>query len=246
MDDADDHEWSKELDRRIREVFPVGTVTLYGGRDSFIPYYSGQFACREVEPSVYIAASGTLERRNASLEVRSSVDWRAGVVYAAYNRYPQAFPTVDVAVTRQADDGDLEVLLARKPGEKGYRLIGGFVSPTDDSLEAAARREVAEEAHVEVSGLEYIGSYRVDDWRYRSEVDKIMTTVFLARYMFGAIQPDDDIQELKWFHLDRKFDTNCLVASHKPLVAGVLDAIERTSVKSLEEGTLHELPAENR
>src|SRR5262250_1312393 len=92
MDHPDDHEWSKELDRRIREVFPVGTVTLYGGRDSFIPYYSGQFPCREIEPSTYVAASGTLERRNASLEVRSSADWRAGVVYAAYNRYPQVIP----------------------------------------------------------------------------------------------------------------------------------------------------------
>jgi bifunctional NMN adenylyltransferase/nudix hydrolase len=105
----------------------------------------------EVEPSAYTAASGTLERRNAPLEVRSSVDWRAGVVYAAYNRYPQAFPTVDVAVTRETDDGDLEILLAKKPGEKGYRLIGGFVSPTDNSLQAAARRELAEEKHIEVS-----------------------------------------------------------------------------------------------
>ena len=246
MDHPDDHEWSKELDRRIREVFPVGTVTLYGGRDSFIPYYSGQFPCREVEPSSYIAASGTLERRNASLEVRSSVDWRAGVVYAAYNRYHQVFPTVDVAVTRETDDGDLEILLAKKPAEKGYRLVGGFVSPTDGSLEAAARRELAEETHIEVSALEYIGSYLVDDWRYRNEIDKVMTTVFLARYMFGAIQPDDDIEELKWFRLNRKFDFGGLVAAHKPLLSGVLDAIERSSVKQLKEGTIHELPAENR
>jgi bifunctional NMN adenylyltransferase/nudix hydrolase len=127
---------AQQDDRRVREVFPVGTVTQYGGRDSFIPYYSGEFPCREVEPSAYIAASGTLERRNALLEVRSSADWRAGVVYAAYNRYLQVLPTVDVAVTRETDDGELEILLAKKPGEKGYRLIGGFVSPTDGSLEA--------------------------------------------------------------------------------------------------------------
>jgi bifunctional NMN adenylyltransferase/nudix hydrolase len=246
MDHADDHEWSKELDRRIREVFPVGSVTLYGGRDSFIPYYSGQFPCREVEPSAYVAASGTLERRNASLEVRGSIDWRAGVVYAAYNRYPQVFPTVDIAVTRETDNGGLEILLARKPDEKSYRLIGGFVDPTDNSLEAAARREVGEEAHIEISELKYIGSYLVDDWRYRNEIDKIMTTLFLAQYMFGAIQPDDDIEELKWFRLDREFDLGCVVAWHKPLLSGVLDAIERTSTKQLKEGATYELPAENR
>jgi len=47
-----------------------------------------------------------------------------------------------VAVTRETDDGELEILLAKKPGEKGYRLIGGFVSPTNGSLEGAARQEV--------------------------------------------------------------------------------------------------------
>ncbi len=245
MDHPDDHEWSKELDRRIREVFPVGSVTLYGGRDSFIPYYSGQFPCREIEPSSYVAASGTLERRNASLEVRSSADWRAGVVYAAYNRYPQVFPTVDIAVTREAENGELEILLAKKPTEKAYRLIGGFVDPTDSSLEAAARREVAEETHIEVSALEYIGSYLVDDWRYRNEIDKVMTTVFHARYVFGAIQPDDDIEELKWFKLNRKFDLASVVPAHKPLLSGVLDAFERSSKRQLKEGS-NELPTENR
>jgi hypothetical protein len=73
-----------------------------------------------------------------------------------------------------------------------------------------------------------------------------MTTVFLARYMFGAIQPDDDIEELKWFRLNRNFDLGCLGASHKPLLCAVLDAIERYSTKQLKEGTIHELPAENR
>lgn len=120
------------------------------------------------------------------------------------------------------------------------------MSPTDSSLEAAARREVTEETHIEVSALEYIGSFLVDDWRYRNEVDKVMTTVFLARYMFGAIQPDDDIEELKWFRLNRKFDFAGLVASHKPLLSGVLDAVELSSTKPRKEGTIHELPAENR
>lgn len=246
MDCPDDHEWSKELDRRIREVFPVGSVTLYGGRDSFIPFYSGQFPCQEVEPSAYVAASGTLERRNASLEVRSSADWRAGVVYAAYNRYPQVFPAVDVAVIRDGEDGSLEILLARKPGEKGYRLIGGFVDPQDASLDIAARREVAEEAHIEISAPEYIGSYLVDDWRYRNEIDKIMTTVFLARYVFGAIQPDDDIEELRWFAFGSDFDFTGIITAHRPLLAGVFDTLSKRQVKQLKEVTIHELPAQDR
>jgi NADH pyrophosphatase NudC (nudix superfamily) len=82
-------------------------------------------------------------------------------------------------------------------------------------LEAAARREVGEETHIERSSLRYLGN-QDDDWSYRNENDKVTTTVFLARYMFGAIQPDDDIEELKWFRLNREFDLGCLVASHKP------------------------------
>jgi bifunctional NMN adenylyltransferase/nudix hydrolase len=112
-------------------------------------------------------------------------------------------------------------------------------------LEAAARRELLEETHIEVSSLEYVGSFLVDDWRYRNEVDKIMTTVFIARYMFGAIQPDDDIEELRWFQLDRSFDLGRIVSAHRPLLTGTIDAIERGS-KKLKEGAIHELPAENR
>jgi bifunctional NMN adenylyltransferase/nudix hydrolase len=38
-DIGDDTLWSQELDKRIREVYSIGDVLLYGGRDSFIPYY---------------------------------------------------------------------------------------------------------------------------------------------------------------------------------------------------------------
>jgi bifunctional NMN adenylyltransferase/nudix hydrolase len=246
MDCVDDEEWSKKLDRRVREVFAVGSITLYGGRDSFIPYYHGQFPCQEVEPSSYRVFSGSSERKSASLEVRSSTDWRAGVVYAAYNRYPQALPTVDVAVTRTVEGGETEMLLARKPEEKGYRLIGGFVDPTDASLEAAARREVMEEAHIEISTPVYTGSFLVDDWRYRHEVDKIVTTLFVAEYMYGAIQPDDDIEELRWFRLNGTLEIGEIVDAHRPLLVTLLDRVEKKDEKELKERATYELPAQNR
>jgi bifunctional NMN adenylyltransferase/nudix hydrolase len=246
MDCADDEEWSRELDRRVREVFPVGTVTLYGGRDSFIPYYRGQFPCQEVEPSSSRAWSGSSERKSASLEVRSNSDWRAGVVYGAYNRDPQALATVDVAVTRKVESGGVEILLARKPGERGYRLIGGFVDPTDVSLEAAARREVMEEAHIEISNPLYAGSFQVDDWRYRNEVDKIITSVFMAEYTFGPIQPDDDIEELRWFRWNGTLATSHIVDAHRPLILTLVDQVAKREAKPLEERATHELPAQNR
>jgi bifunctional NMN adenylyltransferase/nudix hydrolase len=246
MDCADDDEWSRDLDRRVREVFPVGTVTLYGGRDSFIPHYHGQFSCQEVEPSSYRIFSGSSERKSASLEVGSSSDWRAGVVYAAYNRHPQVLPTVDVAVTRLRADGETEILLARKPGEKNYRLVGGFVEPSDSSLETVARREVMEETHVEISTPVYVGSFLVDDWRYRHEVDKIMTTVFIAEYMYGAIQPDDDIEELRWFRMNRTLAIHHIIDAHQPLLLTLIDLVSNRNRKPLEERAAYELPAQNR
>ena len=58
-----------------------------------------------------------------------------------------------------------------------------------------------EEAGAEISITGYIGSFRVDDWRYRSERDKIMTTLFKAKYLFGHLEPSDDVEELRWFDL---------------------------------------------
>ena len=96
------------------------------------------------------------------------------------------------------------MLLGRKQGEAYHRFFGGFVDPRDESLEAAAARELKEEAgtNVEIGGhnsLIYIGSHRVDDWRYRSESDKICTALFVAPYQYGVPAPGDDIAEVSWF-----------------------------------------------
>src|SRR5271157_4559760 len=40
---GDDDLWSRNLDSVIRTICPIGEIVLYGGRDSFIPYYSGQY-----------------------------------------------------------------------------------------------------------------------------------------------------------------------------------------------------------
>lgn len=191
-----DDVWSKNLDSRIREIFPIGSVLLYGGRDSFIPSYSGQFPTRELEQTIYV--SGTEIRKQVSEEIKGNPDWRAGAIYNSYNRFPVSFQTVDIACF---DSSGQKILLGKKPGERAYRFIGGFVDPGDSSLELAARREFREETgnNAEVSKMEYIGSFRVDDWRYKSGRDKIMTALFKCQMIFGRVEPSDDISELKWF-----------------------------------------------
>jgi bifunctional NMN adenylyltransferase/nudix hydrolase len=208
-DHPSDKEWSKELDRRIREACPVGSVMLYGSRDCFIKSYFGSFETKELEQKVYV--SGTEVRKEVSREIKASPDFRAGVIFAAYNQYAKVYPTVDVAVF---NDGKL--LLAKKPSVDNYRFIGGFADPTDNSFEEAAKREVMEESNIEIGDIEYVGSHRVDDWRYRSEEDKIMTTLFMAKYVHGRINPQDDISELRWFEWD-EVSEDIFVSEHKPL-----------------------------
>lgn len=201
-DMQDDELWSDKLDETIKQLYPFASICLYGGRDSFITHYKGTLPTKEVATTVYTSATSL--RDSAGHDVTSSAAWRAGVIYGAYNQYPKTWQTVDIAPIRYDADGNYEVLLARKPNEKDWRFIGGFVDPKDGSLEVAAQRELGEEAHIHVEGLRYISSRRINDWRYRDDTDKVITTLFAGTYVFGAPQPDDDIEELAWWTNDKR------------------------------------------
>jgi bifunctional NMN adenylyltransferase/nudix hydrolase len=225
-DCAYDEEWSKHIDQAIREIYPFGTVTLYGGRDSFIAHYKGGFPCEELESKHFISA--TEVRQQVSNEARRSKDFRAGVIYAAYNQFPRVVSTVDIAPLREMN-GVMQVLMAKKPGEIGWRFIGGHVDPTDKSLEMAARRETGEEANIDIDGLHYLGSFRIEDWRYTNEVDRIVTTFFAAAYISGAVQPQDDISELRWIPVSSVTPHGLLdqdiEPAHRPLAEKLVDYI---------------------
>jgi len=205
-DFGDDKRWAQEMDKRIREVYPIGDVLMYGGRDSFIPYYKkggGQFDCKELDQ--YTFESGTEVRKMVSEQVKDSSDFRAGVIYQSYNQYPKVHPCVDIAPFNE--DGT-KVLLAKKPFEDGWRFIGGFAHPKDSSYEVTAKRKFMDEAGpAEIGDIKYITSLRVDDWRYRSEEDKITTILFKCKFMFGRIEPSQEISELRWFDLKWIRDT---------------------------------------
>ena len=205
-DFGDDKRWAQEMDKRIREVYPIGDVLMYGGRDSFIPYYKkggGQFDCKELDQYTFV--SGTEVRKMVSEQVKDSSDFRAGVIYQSYNQYPKVHPCVDIAPFNE--DGT-KVLLAKKPFEDGWRFIGGFAHPKDSSYEVTAKRKFMDEAGpAEIGDIKYITSLRVDDWRYRSEEDKITTILFKCKFMFGRIEPSQEISELRWFDLKWIRDT---------------------------------------
>jgi bifunctional NMN adenylyltransferase/nudix hydrolase len=215
-DVGDDILWSREIDKRTREIYPIGDVLMYGGRDSFITSYkkgNGQFECKEF-PALKVSP-GTEVRKVVSEQVKDSADFRAGVIYQSYNQYPKVHPCVDIVPFNE--DGT-KILLAKKPNESGWRFIGGFAHPNDESYEHTARRKVIDEAGgIEIGDIQYVTSLRVDDWRYRSEEDKITTILFKCKYVFGRIEPSQEISELKWFDLDKIF-INDIVREHQELM----------------------------
>jgi bifunctional NMN adenylyltransferase/nudix hydrolase len=209
-DNPSDALWSKGLDACIEKMFPDHEVILFGSRDSFIPYYEGKHPCRNVEPKGDHCAT---KIRNEHYQPLDSVEFRAGMLYAARQFFPTSFQTVDVVIKHSVEN---KVLVGRKKHETGWRFIGGFVDPADDSLECAAKREVLEEAgDVEIAEMNYIASIRVKDYRYRKSDHKIMTALFSAIYVFGPIKAGDDLEEVRWQDIDGLID--CLVETHKPL-----------------------------
>lgn len=189
--------WSKNLDHLLGNAFPGSSFTLYGSRDSFITSYSGQFEIIELPKTG--SHSATLIREQISDKVLDSDEFRTGVIYAYSNMYVKVWATVDIAMFR---NNKSELLLGKKTIDNKWRLLGGFSDVTDGSYEETARRELTEECgQVKMTEMKYEKSFRVQDWRYKSEEDKIITCLFSTDFVNGDPKGQDDIAEVKWFPL---------------------------------------------
>lgn len=209
---------------------PYGEACIYGARDSAIPYYKGYYGSHQLTQPQDMNFTGTEARKEIIANPPHTVDYRKGKIAANADRYPINYMCVDAVIYNSEKRS---ILLGRKPGENKFRFIGGFTDPTDSSLESAAAREAGEEVRVktyaidiETTGLNgeslgippieqnrpieidmdmtmYVGSVRIDDPRYRSESDKIMSAVIVCEtYDYDGISPADDIEEVKWISLD--------------------------------------------
>lgn len=234
FDTGNDDTWSEHVDETILKTFQnidlKNDVILYGGRKSFIPHYHGK--CQTFEIESIDVPTGTDFREEVLNTTIDSENFRRGMIYQMHKLYPSVMPTVDIAVV---DDmlNPKKILLGRKPNDvKGkYRLPGGFVEPSDGTFENAAIKEVREETNCVISNLRYIGTYLSGDWRYVNEIDKIITTLFIAEYSNGIAKAGDDLEEVKWFDIDeltkdayeKGFDF--IVNGHKSLIVEFLKLI---------------------
>jgi len=109
-----------------------------------------------------------------------------------YTAYPKIAPAVIVLVTK----GD-KVLLQRNTHYKGvvWSLVAGFVDP-GESLEDAVRREIREEASIEVKDIRYFGS---QTWPFPTNI----MIGFRAEYAPGELKHDgEEVVESGWFVRD--------------------------------------------
>lgn len=215
---GDDARWSKHLDATLRSLISIqDKPLLYGSRDSFIPYYLGNFPTMVLESKNFEGVSATRQRACAAARSINSFDFRAGVVYGVNCRYPVAYTTVDIAIVDYVID---HVLMARKPGFKKWRFPGGFSDIGSETFEEDAIRETQEETGLIISEVRYIGSTKIDDPRYRGLPDQcIKTLLFVGTYMGGTPRAADDIDEVTWMDI-RTLDTRMdeIDPIHHPLV----------------------------
>lgn len=228
IDDVGNNElWSKNLDQLIRKhIGPAQKAVLYGSRDSFIAAYSGKFPTIELVPNKFISASQI--RKTVGIKAKNTQEFREGVIWAVENQYPKCHPTVDLAII---DLDNKRMLMARKPNEELLRFIGGFADPKSPSYEADALREGKEECGLEFAEApQYVGSTLVNDWRYRSEQDKIKTLLFLVKYTGGEPKADDDIADVRWVKFG-ELDVDDVVPTHRPLLTMLNDFLKNAVLR---------------
>ena len=106
--------------------------------------------------------------------------------------FPHIHPCIIVLVRR----GE-EFLLVRNAGwpEGRFSLVAGFLE-LGESLEECVRREVREEAGIDVGNVRYLGS---QNWPFPSQ----QMIGFLADYVSGDLRPDGvEVAEARWFTQD--------------------------------------------
>ncbi len=131
--------------------------------------------------------------------------------------HPHPAVAADVALFRERD-GRTEILLVRRgqpPFAGCWALPGGFID-IDEDLEAAARRELAEETGLEARDLVQLQAFGRPD---RDPRERVISIVFL-----GLLEPDDgeplragdDAAEARWFSVDALPD---LAFDHAEIIA---------------------------
>jgi 8-oxo-dGTP diphosphatase len=118
-------------------------------------------------------------------------------------QYPRAALTVDCVVFG-LDEGELKVLLierALEPFKGQWALPGGFVH-VDETVDAAARRELEEEAGLKDVFLEQLYTFSQVDRDPRERVISVAYYALVKMADFSA-KADTDAADVRWFPVSK-------------------------------------------
>ena len=219
-----DEQWSKELDSIISKYVKNKDVILYGSRDSFIKYYSGQYKTEEYKPKIII--SGTEIREKISEKIKSTYDFRVGVIHGVMNVPSFVIPTVDLLILRD----NKEILLGRKKNEDVYGFVGAYCYPKETIFDTAIRvfKEKLNVDNVDKHNLEFYDSFFIDDWKWKNEKQKITTSLIKLKsnYNNQTFEPNGNIVELRWCSL-KHFDLDDVVNHHTDMFLDVYNNYDK-------------------
>lgn len=135
--------------------------------------------------------------------------------------HPRPAVTVDVALFRRAGD-QMEVLLirrARPPFEGMWALPGGFVNQ-DESLEAAAARELWEETGIKGIRLKQVGAFGDPGRDPRGHTVSVAFAAVVTRRIHPRAA--DDARQVEWHPIGR---LPRLAFDHRKIIKAALGRI---------------------
>jgi NAD+ diphosphatase len=147
--------------------------------------------------------------------------WRRGCDACGAQHFPRTDPVVIMLVV----DGD-ECLLGRQPAfaPKMYSCLAGFMEP-GETIEAAVRREVAEETGVRVGRVDYLAS---QPWPFPNSIMIGCIAEALSR---DLSLDDKELEDARWFRreevrqmLDRTHPSG-FTSPSKVAIANLLTAV---------------------
>lgn len=245
-DTTDDLIWSNEVDK-VLLPYNNEDITIYGGRDSFIPYYLGNYKTFDIGKTPFDHINATLYRNKlkdykyfqelsnnmmtsfTSFEDIVEFGFRCGVIWASQNKFPVAFATVDIGVVRE-NNGVAEILLGKKYKQNVRVLMGGFVDKEDSNYLSAAKRELREEIEgIKTSELKFIDSFKIDDWRYRKTADCIITNLHICKWIEGEPKGADDLETAEFYTFEKAYSV--IGDHHKHLLNVIENNLELVGIK---------------